>query len=475
MAQQDRILSALLPLAPERYERGQEQEFRRALELALQDVLALAVAQTAAATDHGALTGLGDDDHPLYLLASDATSRVAFAANWIDLTDAGATALHKHDHGSMDGLGDDDHTIYLLAAGTRGLSASWDVGAYSITALSFITDTISEETGAAGVTIDSLLVKDGNIELAADAMIRATDAGTSQGNAVVIEADTDGAAVNSLLVRTRNHMSFIVDSNNSGSANYFHWLRDAITVAGATEAMRLVTEAPELLIGGDDSLAGMLTLYGPGAGDAEGGELRLHTGADYDASIDYFFVDAYEDDLRIGRAGSVELQYQGGADAWFFSSGVVCGAPTGGSQGDGTINVAGGYYVNGAALGAMVFVAQSSGSNLSNTATQYLGPDSGPNATEVNRSWVVPVAGTLTRMYAWCNGSPGGTADYTFSVMQNGAYASGLDVTVTHPLGYGTTSGSIAVAAGDRLSIRSVPQGTPTARLAKVSLVFVPS
>ena len=35
-------------------------------------------------------------------------------ANATDLTDAGATTLHKHDHGGMDGLTDDDHTQYVL-------------------------------------------------------------------------------------------------------------------------------------------------------------------------------------------------------------------------------------------------------------------------------------------------------------------------------------------------------------------------
>jgi hypothetical protein len=39
---------------------------------------------------------------------------------WIDLTDAGATTLHKHDHGGMDGLTDDDHTQYALLAGRSG-------------------------------------------------------------------------------------------------------------------------------------------------------------------------------------------------------------------------------------------------------------------------------------------------------------------------------------------------------------------
>jgi len=47
--------------------------------------------------DHGALSGLADDDHPLYLLASDATDRATFATNWTDLTDTGDTTLHGHD------------------------------------------------------------------------------------------------------------------------------------------------------------------------------------------------------------------------------------------------------------------------------------------------------------------------------------------------------------------------------------------
>ena len=47
-------------------------------------------------TDHGELTGLADDDHSQYLLASAATDRATFAANWTDLTDAGDSTLHYH-------------------------------------------------------------------------------------------------------------------------------------------------------------------------------------------------------------------------------------------------------------------------------------------------------------------------------------------------------------------------------------------
>jgi hypothetical protein len=53
-----------------------------------------------AVTDHGALTGLLDDDHTQYLLASAATSRALFATNWADLTDTGSTSLHTHPSGA---------------------------------------------------------------------------------------------------------------------------------------------------------------------------------------------------------------------------------------------------------------------------------------------------------------------------------------------------------------------------------------
>ena len=55
------------------------------------------------ASDHGALTGLADDDHTQY-----------FNTTRHDADDHSAV-----DHGGILGLSDDDHTQYLLAAGTR--------------------------------------------------------------------------------------------------------------------------------------------------------------------------------------------------------------------------------------------------------------------------------------------------------------------------------------------------------------------
>ena len=56
-------------------------------------------------------------------------------------------------------------------------------------------------------------------------------------------------------------------------------------------------------------------MHGGGAGQAEGGEIRLRTAADYDSTYNHYFIDAYQDDLRIGR--------EGGADITLSSSGNV--------------------------------------------------------------------------------------------------------------------------------------------------------
>lgn len=66
---------------------------------------------------------------------------------WISPTDI--------DHGGLSGKADDDHTQYARADGTRAITGSqqFDVNVK--------TDTIVEKTAAAGVTIDSVLLKDG--------------------------------------------------------------------------------------------------------------------------------------------------------------------------------------------------------------------------------------------------------------------------------------------------------------------------
>jgi len=78
-------------------------------------------------TDHGALTGLGDNDHPQYLL----TTGKAADSDKLDGVDSTgfATATHNHDHGSeLTGLLDDDHTQYTKhpASSTDNAIVRWD-------------------------------------------------------------------------------------------------------------------------------------------------------------------------------------------------------------------------------------------------------------------------------------------------------------------------------------------------------------
>jgi hypothetical protein len=60
--------------------------------------------------DHGALTGLGDDDHTGYRLESADHNHESSGAQAGQL-----------DHGAaLTGMTDDDHTVYMLLAGRSG-------------------------------------------------------------------------------------------------------------------------------------------------------------------------------------------------------------------------------------------------------------------------------------------------------------------------------------------------------------------
>lgn len=72
------------------------------------------------ATDHGALLGLGDDDHAQYALADKSRP-----ATWVEAADLAARSigdLGTKDHDLLDGLADDDHTQYSLVDGTRAFT-----------------------------------------------------------------------------------------------------------------------------------------------------------------------------------------------------------------------------------------------------------------------------------------------------------------------------------------------------------------
>lgn len=102
---------------------------------------AITTATGSLTTDHGSLTGLTDDDHPQYILVDGSrgfTSTVSGVdpVNSYDLTtkyyvDGEISTLSGvlsgqiiTDHGNLSGLGDDDHTQYILVDGTRAFTGT---------------------------------------------------------------------------------------------------------------------------------------------------------------------------------------------------------------------------------------------------------------------------------------------------------------------------------------------------------------
>jgi len=115
---------------------------------------------------------------------------------------------------------------------------------------------------------------------------------------------------------TINSTTMTVDDLNitlaSGAANAAAANGAGITVDGASATLTYNSTADAwsfnktLSIGVEDTTSGTLFLHG-GASGNEGGELRLYTNAAHDTTYDHYRIDAYQDDLRIGRAGTTDL------------------------------------------------------------------------------------------------------------------------------------------------------------------------
>ena len=61
-------------------------------------------------------------------------------------------------------------------------------------------------------------------------------------------------------------------------------------------------------VGTDDTDPnGLVDVYGGGTGQDEGGEIKLRTAADFDSTYNHYFIDAHQDDFRIGREGNTDI------------------------------------------------------------------------------------------------------------------------------------------------------------------------
>ncbi len=76
-----------------------------------------------------------------------------------------------------------------------------------------------------------------------------------------------------------------------------------------------------LRVGLDNTTSGAIDIYGGSAG-VEGGEIRLHTTNGYDSTYEFYRIDAFQDDLRIGRQGQTDFEIKDTGTIKLVSSGT---------------------------------------------------------------------------------------------------------------------------------------------------------
>jgi hypothetical protein len=112
------------------------------------------------------------------------------------------------------------------------------------------------------------------------------------------------------------------------------------------------------------------------------------------------------------------------------------------------------------------------GTTLSTGSTEYVSPTgAGLSGTETSVNALLAVAATLATLRISLVTAPGASKSRTFTVRKNGVATSAV-VTISGTDTTGSWSGSVDFAAGDLISLESVPTGTPAASLEDHGLRF---
>lgn len=111
----------------------------------------------------------------------------------------------------------------------------------------------------------------------------------------------------------------------------------------------------------------------------------------------------------------------------------------------------------------------------SNAAVNYssicMRANAGWNATQTLRTQLIPDTGVLKRWQLNVSAAPGAGKSWTFEIMLNGV-ASGYSITIADSATFGRNDNELAITAGDIISVRSTPSGSPTAAGVRHQSVF---
>lgn len=119
--------------------------------------------------------------------------------------------------------------------------------------------------------------------------------------------------------------------------------------------------------------------------------------------------------------------------------------------------------------------------SASNSATSYgvmsggQAQPSGWSTTETDMQIIVPTSGTLSHLYNIVSSTPGSGKSWQYSLMVNGV-ATSLQTTIANTTTTANnTAVNVSVAAGDTISMRCIPSGTPTNSSMSFSVLFTPT
>jgi hypothetical protein len=99
----------------------------------------------------------------------------------------------------------------------------------------------------------------------------------------------------------------LLKASSSAVPNAFSVQADGRVAIGTSSPSAALHVNDQIGVGVADTTAGIVTLFGDGTASTSGGSLVLASAADHDTTYNYYHINVFEDDMRMGRAGSDDL------------------------------------------------------------------------------------------------------------------------------------------------------------------------